>query len=109
MRYEDRGKKIKILAFFYPLASSLRFPKDGSMIWDEGPRTVLCSSNRSSPAKRNWHREAILACVSRLAKAKPLLAAECSSLSQEHTPRQQEYAATPLPEGISDQKRLAAF
>jgi len=31
------------------------------------------------PAERNWHREAILACVSRLAKAKPLLAAGCSS------------------------------
>jgi len=31
------------------------------------------------PAERNWHREAILACASRLAKAKPLLAAGCSS------------------------------
>jgi len=32
-----------------------------------------------TPAERNWHREAILACASRLAKAKPLLAAGCSS------------------------------
>ena len=39
----------------------------------------LITSHRSSPAERNWHREAILACVSRLAKAKPLLAAGCSS------------------------------
>ena len=31
------------------------------------------------PAKRNWHRGAILACASRLAKAKPLLAAGCTS------------------------------
>ena len=31
------------------------------------------------PAERNWHREAILACASRLAKAKPLLAAGCPS------------------------------
>jgi hypothetical protein len=30
-------------------------------------------------AERNWHREAILACVSRLAKAKPSLAAGCTS------------------------------
>ena len=31
------------------------------------------------PAERNWRREAILACVSRLAKAKPLLAAGSTS------------------------------
>jgi hypothetical protein len=30
-------------------------------------------------AEGDWHREAILACASRLAKAKPLLAAGCSS------------------------------
>ena len=59
--------------------TALLLSKDGSTILDEGPRTVLCSSNRYSPAKRNWHREAILACASRLAKAKPLLAAERSS------------------------------
>ena len=56
-------------------------PRSGTT--DEGRIFIFScssrSSKRSSPAERNWHREAILACVSRLAKAKPLLAAGCSS------------------------------
>jgi len=51
-----------------------------SLYWRRGALPAKKRSlSRFLPAERNWHREAILACASRLAKAKPLLAAGCSS------------------------------
>jgi len=41
MREGVRGKKSKTFLLFRPLTSSLRFPKDGSTLLNEGPGTAL--------------------------------------------------------------------
>ena len=59
-----------------------RFLKNGVSIFLVSSRSALIRDlvpRYPHPAERNWHREAILACASRLAKAKPSLAAGCSS------------------------------
>ena len=86
-RTEVRGDRLEdqdlyALPTSSPLPLASGSPKDGSTILDEGRRTVFLLFPLFQP-----------------------LASGLRSRSQEHTPRQQEHAATPLREGISDQKR----
>ena len=88
--------------------------------------TIFCPRSGTGATQSYWHREAILAAAGDWRFFITLHAPRFSrglsrgiSLSaltdnpqrttyngsQEYTPRQQEHAATPLPEGILDQKR----
>ena len=66
--------------------------------------TIFCPRSGTGATQSYWHREAILAAAGDW-RFFITLHAPLSTILKSNTPRQQEHAATPLPEGILDQKR----